>query len=183
MDDTSGVLAMISALVSSVALVGVAASLVIQTRQLRTSQLQATRAAQAEMVQIWLGNPRLFLPGDDATAEPTDLYAFHAFTNLVLKYLELGFEIGVVSEPSVRMQAADLFQSRYRQHWWSEVARPVYNVEAKTRRERRFARIVDEEFGKAAKESKRADRTTDTAVKAREGTISSEHAAPTTGSA
>jgi hypothetical protein len=150
--DQVGILAIVSTLISSVALVGVAASLVIQTRQLRTSQLQATRAAQAEVVRISLENPRLFVHDARTGADRADLYALHAYTNLIFKYLELGFEIGVVSEPSVRAQVAVLFESAYRRRWWAS-ARRTYAIEAATRRERRFAQIVENEFEKWPQDS------------------------------
>ena len=52
-------IAIISTLISSIALVGVAVSLVLQARQLRASQIQASRATQVELIKVSIDSREL----------------------------------------------------------------------------------------------------------------------------
>jgi hypothetical protein len=149
MDGAATTAAVISALISALALGGVALSLLLQVRQLKIAQLQASRAAQLELVKLAIENPGLNDTTDRWTADPAG-YPRHAYVNLVFKYLELSFAIGALSERSVRVQVAYLFDSTYSREWWHTAAREVFFTEANSGRERRFAAIVDEVHGSCA---------------------------------
>jgi hypothetical protein len=136
-------IAIISTLVSSVALAGVAVSLLFQSRQLRVAQLQAVRGAQLELMRMALDNP--VLAGEIAGVVDPGLLARQVFMNWNINYLELGFQVGVISASSLRMNAAMLFESKMVRDWW-ESDRATY-VEAKiSRRTKFFFSIVDGEF-------------------------------------
>jgi Family of unknown function (DUF6082) len=153
------VVATISVLISSIALAGVALSLLLQAWQLRTSQLQASRAAQAELVRICIDNPELTAAALGKT-DP-DGYVKSVFVNWNIKYLELSYSIKAISASSVQVQVAGIFGAEYPRNWWSEV-RPIYAAEATTRRERSFFAIVDREFNRASEDRDRAEHPGDT---------------------
>src|SRR5690348_16194856 len=101
-------LALLSTLISSLALVGVVVSLLLQARLLRTTQLQAARTAQLELIRLAIEHPALSRKG----MSPTEKYASaqRAFFNWRVKYLELGYSLKVISLHSVMIQAGQMFK-------------------------------------------------------------------------
>jgi hypothetical protein len=143
------VIAVVSTLISSIALVGVALSLLLQARQLRTTQLQASRAAQLELIRIAADNRGLIF--DVLGEADPESYLKGAFINWFFKYMELSYSMRALSEASVRTQATRLFAAGYPYNWWAK-AREVYQIEAETKHERQFFNIVDEAFSHASKQ-------------------------------
>ena len=137
------VLSIITTLISSTALVGVAISLIIQARQLRASQLQTARSLHAELIKIAMGNPTV------GTAVETDIDPSDApkagYLNLYLMFLQTSYSLKAISNSAVRIQAQRIFRSEYACTWWA-IVRATFKVEATTRREREFVMLVDVEF-------------------------------------
>jgi hypothetical protein len=143
-------IALLSTLISSVALAGVAISLLLQARQLRTSQLQATRTTQLELMKMALDNP------DIAAAalgygDPETLVK-RVFMNWHFQFLQFGFENNTISALSLRFSIAELFETEDTRNWWLW-ARRSYEIAATTRREKEFFAIADQEFQRASQTS------------------------------
>ena len=136
-------IAVISTLISSIALSGVAASLLLQARQLRASQLQAARAAQFDFIKIQFDKPELASAvfGDQFRAEVS-------LMNWYVKYMELSYLLKTISKESMILQAKLLFSGNYSREWWN-LARDVYKAEAAGRLEREFFAILDAAYEKA----------------------------------
>jgi Family of unknown function (DUF6082) len=139
-------IAIISTLISSIALVAVAISLFLQSRQLRASQLQAARTTQAELIKLAVDNPKLISEAL-GHADP-DSYVRGVFVNWAFKSLELGYSMKAFSAESVGVQASRLFDAKYPREWWMS-ARDIYAIEAATKRERQFLIIVNKAFDQA----------------------------------
>jgi hypothetical protein len=137
------IIALVSTLISSIALVGVAVSLLLQSRQLRTSQLEASRVAQSALIQMTLGNPSLAAEAFGFSDE--EWFVKAALTNWQVKYWEMSYSIKAISAESVRVQAAELFASEFPRLWWSRF-RELFRVDATTKREGEFFVIIDTEF-------------------------------------
>ena len=135
-------IAIISILISSIALVAVAVSLLLQARQLRASQIQTSRAAQVELIKLAFDNRELV---SEIYGDKSEDYLKGAYINWFVKYLELSYSMKVISEDSTRLQITRLFTADYPYEWWARV-RDVYDVEATTKPERRFLAITDEAF-------------------------------------
>ena len=136
------IIAIISTLISSIALAGVAASLFLQARQLRVSQLQASRAAHFEYIRLLLDRPEL----------ATNIFAEQfrpesSVLNWYLKYFELSYLMRAASRDSVLIQITEMFAANYPYEWW-KIARPIYETEASSmsKMERDFFTIVNEAF-------------------------------------
>jgi hypothetical protein len=140
------IIAIISTLISSIALTGVAVSLLLQARQLRASQIQASRSAQVELIRMAADNRELI--SEIFGSEPGS-YLKDVFINWFFKYLELSYSMKVISAKSVRVQAIRLFAIDYPYEWWAR-SREVYDIEATTKRERQFFAIIDEMFEQVA---------------------------------
>ena len=141
-------IAIISTLISSIALVGVAVSLVLQARQLRASQIQASRATQVELIKVSIDSRELI---SDIFNQDSGDYLKSVYVNLFIKYLEMGYSMKVISKESVQVQAAKLFSVSYPYEWWAG-AREIYEVEASAKREREFFAIVDKSFHQASEQ-------------------------------
>jgi|SRR5579875_475258 len=137
------IIALISTLISSIALAGVAISLLLQARQLRTSQLQAARGLQAELIKLGFDNPDLI--SDTLAVQDINNYLRGSFVNWCLKSLELGYLTGIYSPESIQVQVTILFGAEFPRDWWGG-ARDVYRLEATAKREREFFEIVDQTF-------------------------------------
>jgi hypothetical protein len=81
-----------------------------------------------------------------------DLYVKQVFLNWHLKYLELAYEINVVSAETIRRGAANLFEAETPREWWSW-SRQTYEDETISRRAKQFFAIVDGEFQRLRQES------------------------------
>ncbi|MEU9479526.1 DUF6082 family protein [Streptomyces sp. NPDC048191] len=70
-------IAIISELISSIALIGVFITLLLESRQLRTSQLQASRVIQAELTRLAMDYPDIASAmGFGISSEDYRKYAF-----------------------------------------------------------------------------------------------------------
>lgn len=70
------------------------------------------------------------------------------YTNLFFKYLEMGYEIGHISEVSLRQHFAGQFRLTHAREFWRRVG-DTYRVDAATKATRRFYKIVEEEHRRA----------------------------------
>lgn len=138
-----GMIQTISTIISSSALIGVVVSLILQARLLRTTQLQAVRMAQVELIKLEIEHPQIVqkVAGE---AEQCDI-AQRAYFNWRVKFLELGHSSKVVSPASVGIQAAILFESGEFYLWWGAV-RHIYQAEATTKLEKDFFHIIDRQY-------------------------------------
>jgi Family of unknown function (DUF6082) len=136
-------LSIIATITSSIALIGVAVGLILQARQLRTTQVQASRQFHLDIMKMRIENPVLSFSNDADT--PDKIRGW--YLNLYVKYLETGHVLGTFSEASVSLQTKDVFESQFSRQWW-EAVRNVYQVEADsaTRAHKRFFSIVDSEY-------------------------------------
>jgi len=131
-------LGLLSTVLSSVAVIGVVYSLILQNRGLRLMQAQATRAVQMELMRMLIENPDLRSPF--VTRPSVDLHS-----NLMLKQFEFGFIIGDYSKEVIFTQMGDLFSQESGRELWQRL-RPYFIAEADTNRKRQFVALVDEEF-------------------------------------
>jgi uncharacterized protein DUF6082 len=136
-------IALVSTLISSIALVGVAVSLILQNHQLRTSQLEASRVAQSSLIQMALANPAV--AAEVFGFQDKEWFTKAALTNWQVKYWEMSYSIKAISAGSIRAQAAQLFTSEFPCQWWSRF-REFYQADATTKREREFFALIDAEF-------------------------------------
>ena len=135
----------ISTLISSIALIGVVVSLLLQARLLHAEQLQTTRNAQLELIKLTVERPELVKAGMSPVEEY--LTAQQAFFNWRVKYLELGYSLKVISLQSVRIQAAKMFESKQCCDWLAQFS-ATYQMEAAARREYQFCEAVDAEYNR-----------------------------------
>ncbi|MFI6360641.1 DUF6082 family protein [Streptomyces sp. NPDC050743] len=136
-------IAIISELISSIALVGVVITLLLESRQLRTSQLQASRVLQAELIRLAMDYPDIAsVMGLGISSEG---YRKYAFLSLLLDSREMSYSLETMSTRAIQCQARILFNSDYSRTWWVAVREP-WNDAATTKNEREFFALIDGEF-------------------------------------
>jgi hypothetical protein len=109
------------------------------------------REYQRELVRILLDNPELYLPcwrPYDLPDLDIDGKRQHLFSMLRMNYAQMGYEVGVIPEPSLR---GDLlkgtFQGAADREYWTD-ARQRLSLNPRTPA-RRFWSIVDDEYKNA----------------------------------
>jgi hypothetical protein len=135
-------LSLLSTLISSIALVGVAISLYLQGRQLRSAQVQSTAASHIELLKFAIEHPTLAgeLAGND---DPDDL-AKQVALNWHISYLQMAYSNKSITDQYLRSLAKYLLSTNYARSWWAGPGQSYGN--AATRSDRRFFAIFNEEF-------------------------------------
>lgn len=138
-----------SALLSVLALIGIAVSLLYQARENKANREQALRSSHVELMLKAMEDPlyaNVWAPlmgtGDfDAQRE-------HMYVNLIVSHWEMEYGLGALSDEHLRAIAYGVFSGEAGRRYW-ENARGLRMVASMGRRERRFHRILDEEFARA----------------------------------
>ncbi|WP_203726454.1 DUF6082 family protein [Paractinoplanes durhamensis] len=134
-----------SAVLSGLALLGVAVSLVIQQRQHRMTEEQTVRQRHFDLVRLTLDNMKFlnswgFVPQVDY--DP----ALIGFSNLVLTYWLMLFRIGHMDEEMLRTNARGFFAGQVgRDHWRQDGE----SWPAIGERDKKFVEILNEEYHRA----------------------------------
>lgn len=138
-----------SAVLSALALGGVAASLLLQARQTRAERIQAIRGFHAELIRMQLDDLPVYLPCWGPLDLPDDTAKRqHIYTNLLLQYAWMGYEIGTISEPLLRDMLGGMFRGDVARRFWLMARGSWAASTAGTRRGRRFLLIIDEEHSR-----------------------------------
>src|SRR6516165_8769363 len=109
--------ALISTLISSIFLAGVVVTPFLESRQLRTSQIQASRVLNGEIIRLAMDYPSiaevmgLGISSDD--------YPKYAFLGLLVDSWEIGYSLETMSAKAVQVQARTMFNSDDAPTWWA----------------------------------------------------------------
>jgi Family of unknown function (DUF6082) len=142
-------LAVLSTLISSVASVGVAVSLLLQARQLRANQIQIAHASQLELMKLGLSNPSIIANlGFSVGADDADTFVKYIYLNWFVTHLSMSYDVKTVSNTHLRRLAEELFVTYDSRKWWTSV-RSSYDDGATSRRQREFFAVVDGAFQRA----------------------------------
>lgn len=134
----------LSTLIGAVALGGVAASLLIQARELRLSRAQAFRESQLELIRMSLENMPVAL---EFSAEFPSEEEFRkaVYCNWRMRHLELGYVTGEMSKASLETYLRMVARSQSARQWWSK-AGPFWGVTAKRGRASQFVALANRAF-------------------------------------
>jgi hypothetical protein len=142
----------VSAILSSLALGGILASLLYQARDTRNAREQTARTLQLELIRMELNDPSLMTamgaPWDvDIPSESASIREF-LYVQLWVSVWGGNYDIGELPESAVRHFAAhELFRGRAGRTYWAAVGQ-LQIANSKGRRNH-FFRLLDEEYKKA----------------------------------
>ncbi|GIH92163.1 DUF6082 family protein [Planobispora siamensis] len=138
-----------STLLSVLALLGVAVSLVLQAREAKSDREQALRMLHTDLMKMAMEDPlyrRAWGPFFDS--DDHDTPREHMYVNLIVSQWAMEYELETITEQHLRSIAFTLFSGPAGRRYWRNV-RDLRLESASTRRERRFHQILDEEFARA----------------------------------
>jgi hypothetical protein len=139
----------IAAVFGMLALLGVAVSLVLQSRDAAANRELAQRTIQADLLSRALNDRELLacwgpsLHGDDQQDRQ------HIYTNLIVSFWRSMFEIGKITDDQLRVLSARMFAGAPGRRYWT-IAGPHQESHYVTDRDRKFVQILDQEHVKAS---------------------------------
>jgi len=138
-----------SALLTGLALVGVAGSMVFQVRAIQVSREQASREHHAHLVEMASTDPvyqRCW--AEEPAAFGTDRYRQQAYLNLIVSNWENEYVLGSFPEHAMRSTFAGLFRGEAGREFWARTGDMRLKA-SRNRQYRRFCQIMEEEYRKA----------------------------------
>ncbi|WP_238015270.1 DUF6082 family protein [Dactylosporangium sp. AC04546] len=140
-----------SAALSALAVVGVAAGLGYQGRQLRLARIQATRDKHERLLMLAIQDPDAYgvMFGPEFATMPATQLRRSFFCVMALNYFKLAYEAGTLSEQNLRTEALPAYfaSADSRRQW--ESSADDWLAERSPKAARRFAEIADDEYRKA----------------------------------
>jgi Family of unknown function (DUF6082) len=140
----------ISAVISGVALGGVALSLFLQSRDFNLSRTQAMRNYHSDLVRFSIENPSFisswgFIPPRDSDMEEMRRIGF---LNMIVNFWKDGYETRAFDDDEIRLNFSQMFQGEAGRSYWMS-SRLAWLEVATGQRDRRFVKIAEDEYRKA----------------------------------
>jgi uncharacterized membrane protein len=138
-----------SAIISVLALVGIVLTLSYQAREAKLAREETRRQAVGDLLKMAMEDPDLDecwgpvpSPANPKTRKQL------LYTNMIISEWSLSFETGALPERRLRAIANEMFQGQVGRGYW-ESARATRLSTSAGRRERRFHKILDDEYERA----------------------------------
>ncbi|TDB80272.1 DUF6082 family protein [Micromonospora sp. KC721] len=148
-----------SAILAGLALIGVAASLVIQAREAKAAREQALRGLHTDLLKMAIDDPGLLeCWGPIEQSTDLDWFRKHVYANLIVSHWQLMWEVDVLSEPHLEVLADQFFKGAIGRRFWTEARGPRMKAET-SRRARRFTIVVDRSYQAAIDAGPATDET------------------------
>lgn len=142
-----------SAILSGIALIGVAFSLLIQNRQAKTERVRIVHDRHMEILQLTMSDPETYGPVAGMRINSTsDLERSRAslIALMWMNYARMGYQAEVLTESSLRKEFfPEMFQSEFTRTWWNSVRAYWLSSSLPDRRARKFVEIANAEYCKA----------------------------------
>lgn len=139
-----------SALLTGLALIGVAGSIVFQVRAIQVSRAQAIREQHTHLIEMALADPvyQRAWGGLYDKYGSFDEYRQHGYINLIVSFWQDHYVIGGLQDQGVRSNSEGLFRGEAGRNFWTDT-RDMRLQTAKSRRDRKFCEIMEEEYQRA----------------------------------
>ena len=140
----------ISALISGIALAGIAISLFLQSRELNLMREQIFRDYHFDLVRFSIENPSFISSWGYAPSAGLSLEDIRrvGYTNMIVSFWSSSYLTGHLDESELRRNCSQMFQGEVGRSYWED-SRKGWHESGNSRRSRRFARIVEEEYCKS----------------------------------
>jgi hypothetical protein len=140
----------VSAVVAAVALLGVAVSLVIQSREASAARKNARRAHHVELMRMAMDDPRYMECWGPYLTGSFDAESQYTYVNLVVAHWYAEYQIGEMSDALLRATAASVFASASGRHYWQHT-HEFWRDNYRGRRAKRFHTALEETYREAIK--------------------------------
>jgi hypothetical protein len=138
-----------SALLSILALTGVAISLVYQAREAKASREQALRTMHADLLKMAMED-ELYRRcwGPDYSSDDPDEQRAQLYINLIVSHWQLMYELEAITVEHLRLLSYMMFLGPLGSQFWTD-SRVARFRSAGSSREREMYKILDEEYERA----------------------------------
>lgn len=140
----------VSAIIAAIALFGVVASLVIQTREAKAAREQGLRALHTDLMRMAMDDPVYMECWGPYITESFDTERQFTYINLIISRWHSVYEIGEVTDIRLRAAAVSLFSSAPGLGYW-QAGGDFWKEMYSDRRSQRFYRILDVAYREALK--------------------------------
>lgn len=135
-----------SALLTGLALIGVAGSIILQTRAVNIGQAQSAREHHAHLIEMALNDPAYQRAwGRDPSRFTPDAFRQRGYLNLIVSHWQRDYRFNGFAEHALRHSLAALFRGEAARLWWADTG-GARAASSENRRDTRFCRIVEEEY-------------------------------------
>jgi hypothetical protein len=140
----------ISAVISGVALAGIAVSLFFQARELDLTREQISRNYHFDLIRFSLENPAFisswgYVPAEGASLDDVRRMGY---TNMIVSFWSTSYITRSLGESELRLNFAHMFKGEVGRNYW-ERSRDEWREPAEDRRRKKFFNIADAEYRKA----------------------------------
>lgn len=138
----------VSAIVAAVALLGVAVSLVIQSREASAARKNARRAHHVELMRMAMDDPRYMECWGPYLTDSFEAEGQYTYVNLVVAHWYSEYQVGEMSDALLRATAASVFSSAPGRHYW-RTAGTFWRDNYSGRKAKRFYQVLNDTYGDA----------------------------------
>lgn len=137
-----------SAVLSAIALLAVAASLVIQARQSRHERVLHSLDRQFDLLNLVLERPNLYGPLVGWSDTSDGKVRQRVFVSLWINMLQMRYEMNTETETEIRKELQLTFMSDFGRQWWHAEQQWWSAEHATSKAQQKFDRMLHEEYGK-----------------------------------
>lgn len=135
-----------SAVLSVLAVIGVAVTLVLQARESRAIRLQAIRESHTRLLEMAMNDPELNkVWGPSGLADPFVLQRQNMYANMIISQWEMSYATRTLTDDHLRLLAAEFLAGTIGRDFWA-LARRARLDTSESKLHRRFHEIIDEEY-------------------------------------
>lgn len=135
-----------SAVLSVLAVIGVAITLVLQARDSRAIRLQAIRESHTRLLEMAMRDPELNkVWGPSGLSDPFVLQRQNMYANMIISQWEMSYATRTLTDGHLKLLAAEFLSGTIGRDFWS-LARRARLDTSESKLNRRFHEIIDEEY-------------------------------------
>ncbi|GAA4624554.1 hypothetical protein GCM10023196_025160 [Actinoallomurus vinaceus] len=135
-----------SAVLSVLAVIGVAVTLVLQARDSRSIRLQAIRESHTRLLEMAMNDPELNkVWGPSGLSDPFVQQRQSMYANMIVSQWEMSYATRTLTDDHLRLLAAEFLSGTIGRDFWT-LARRARLDTSESKLNRRFHEIIDEEY-------------------------------------
>jgi hypothetical protein len=138
----------VSAIIAAVALLGVAASLVIQSREAKAAYKNAQRAHHTNILVMAMEDPRYMECWGPYFTEDFSSESQFTYVNLIVSQWHAEYQMGELSDALLEATASSVFMSEPGRRYWN-ISGSFWRDNYADRRTRRFYRILSRAYAES----------------------------------
>ncbi|MGB3439534.1 MAG: DUF6082 family protein [Actinophytocola sp.] len=145
LNEIGGTYGAVSAVVATVALLGVMISLVIQNREVREARRNARRAHHVELMRMAMDDPRYMECWGPYLTNSFTEETQYTYVNLIVAHWFAEYDVGELTDTLLRAMTTNVFASGPGRHYWERTG-TFWRDNYPGMRARRFHQVIEETY-------------------------------------